>query len=76
MSKSVETLMVRYTMSHGVSTNEHIQGLYLASTDRMDEAAFVESLLYMVKDFIYRIKRYHENRRDQEWLPSSFQIKE
>lgn len=72
----VRKQMVHYTLSHGVSTNEYVRGTYLASTDYTNKEIFTESLLYLVKDFIYRIKKYHEDRKDQEWLPSSFRVKE
>lgn len=68
--------MVHYTLSHGISTNEYLRVSCCASTDYASKENFTESLLYLVKDFIYQIKRYHEDHKDQDWLPSSFQIKE
>lgn len=72
----VRKQMVHYTLSHGVSSNEYVRGTYFASTDYTNKEIFTESLLYLVNDFIYQIKRYHEDHEDQDWLPSSFQIKE
>lgn len=72
----VRKQMVHYTLSHGVSTNEYVRGTFFASTEYTNEKIFTESLLSLVKEFIYQIKRYHEDYKDQEWLPSSFQIKE
>ena len=72
----VRKQMVHYTLSHGVSTNECVRGTFFASTEYTNEKSFTESLLCLVKEFIYQIKRYHEDHKDQEWLPSSFQIKE